>query len=117
MCIVSAFCVPSLPSLCSESFQASVLGVKTHITLQKRDLAVVCVSGFGFQENGVARLVNNELQFDDSFDAFLRSKRVKVLGILEHTSRHISIRVRIPFLGHMTVRLLRDVNFGYDFGR
>ena len=98
--------------LCGESFQARVLGVKTHVMLQHRNRALVSVSGFGFEESGVAKLVDDGLVFDDSFDEFLRSKRVKIIGIVERTPLHILIRVSLPFWGRMTVRLLREVNFG-----
>ena len=109
--LVSIFCVPSHAVACGRSFGASVFGVKTHITLQRQDRATVSVTGFGFAESGVARLVDDELFFDDSFETFLRSKRIRILGIVERTTRYISVRVRVPLWGSFVVRLLEETDF------
>lgn len=101
-----------VPFSYSGTFRASTLGVHTNITLQPDDRAFVSVSAFGFKENGVARLANDELIFNDSFDTFLRSKRVRIHRVVERTPEHIAVSVSIPLWGKFTVRLLREADLG-----
>ena len=97
-------------SKCSGTFRATVLGVDTCVILQRDDSALVSVSGIGFAAKGVARLDGDNFCFDESFETFLRSRHIRILGIVDRSHDLIAIRVGIPLFGRITVRLPREAN-------
>lgn len=92
------------------TFRATVLGVHTSVLLRQDDSALVSVSGLGFTKSGVAHLVGDDFRFDEAFDEFLRSRRVRILGLVDRTQKFIVIRVGLPLFGRITIRLSREVN-------
>ena len=106
---VCALLVPSVFPPASSAFSTRVLGVTTRVVVARDDRASIRVHGMGIDQEGVAWLVDGGLTFDEPFQHFLSSYRVRIEGLVEHTCKHIVIRVRIPVWGQLHVRLLREV--------
>ena len=108
--LLCAVLLPALSVHKPPTFSASVLGVRTRITLHMDDHAHVRVHGIGFKKEGIARVVGNSFLLDESFDAFLRGRHVNIERVVERTGDHIVVCVRVPMWGRFNVRLLRETN-------
>lgn len=72
------------------------------------NIAHVSIDGVGVKHFGTASLDDAyNLKFDESFESFLKRKRVSVSKIMNANEEKISIVVKIP-LGRTTINLFRE---------
>ena len=90
-------------------FHGSTLGVYTSVSLEKPTRARISVQGFGFRKSGIAHLVDDAILFDQDFDAFLRNRGIGIVGIAHLDINCMSICVKLPVFGSITIRLFRKV--------
>ena len=95
------------------TYRGKFLGVKTvaHVDTSRR--VTISVNGLGIQHTGIAEIQNdNSLSFDEGFKDFFKRKRVQIKSLHELNDVKMSVKLKIPLAGEVTVHLYRDAEEG-----
>ena len=91
------------------TYRGKFLGVKTVAQIDTSKRVTISVNGIGIKHTGSAEIQNDySLSFDEGFNDLFKRKRVQITRLSEMNDKQMSVKLKIPLAGEVTVYLYRD---------